>query len=61
MEDPGVDGRIILKLIFEKWVWGHGVDLSDSGYGQVACACECGNEPSGFVKCGEFSDWLRTF
>jgi hypothetical protein len=23
---------------------------------QVACACECGNEPSGSVKCGEFLD-----
>jgi len=23
---------------------------------QVADACECGNEPSGSVKCGEFID-----
>jgi hypothetical protein len=22
LEDTGVDGRIILKLIFEKWDWG---------------------------------------
>ena len=27
---------------------------------QVAATCECGNEPTGFVKCGEFLDWLRT-
>jgi len=26
----------------------------------VADACECSNEPSGFVKCGEFLDWLQT-
>ena len=24
------------------------------GYGQVADTCECGNEPSGTIKCGEF-------
>jgi hypothetical protein len=23
---------------------------------QVAGTCECGNEPSGFIKCGEFLD-----
>jgi hypothetical protein len=22
--------------------------------------CECGNEPSVFLKCGEFLDWVRT-
>jgi hypothetical protein len=26
----------------------------------VASTCECGNEPLGYVKCGEFVDWLRT-
>ena len=27
---------------------------------QVAGTCECGNEPSGSIKCGEFLDWLKT-
>ena len=27
-----------------------------SGEGQVAGICEGGNEPSGFIKCGEFLD-----
>ena len=26
----------------------------------VAGTCECGNEPSGSIKCGEFIDWLKT-
>jgi hypothetical protein len=27
--------------------------------GQLAIACERGNEPSGCIKCGEFLEWLR--
>jgi len=26
----------------------------------MADVCECGNEPSGSVKCGEFLDYLET-
>jgi hypothetical protein len=33
---------------------GHGLNQSGSGYGQVAGSCECGDEPSGSIKCGEF-------
>jgi hypothetical protein len=49
--DPGVDGRIILEKIFKKWDVG-----VRTGYGQVAGACECGEEPSGSIKRGEFLD-----
>ena len=31
LENPGVDGRLILKWIFTTWVWGHGLDCFDSG------------------------------
>ena len=27
--------------------------------GQMAGTCEYGDEPSGFIKCGEFLDWLQ--
>ena len=30
-----------------------GRELDLSG---VACCCECGNEPSDFIKCGDFLD-----
>jgi hypothetical protein len=37
-----------------------GLDRSDSAYGQLACCYECGNEPSGFIKCEEFLEQLKT-
>ena len=52
--DLGVDGWMILGSISRRWdvgIW--------TGLGwprQMADACECGNEPSGSVKCGEFLD-----
>ena len=40
--------------------WGHGLDWSGPGQGQVASTCKSGNEPSGSIKCAEFLNWLRT-
>jgi len=50
LEDPSVDGRIVLRWIPRKldvvawtgWIW------LRIGTG------ECGNEPSSYIKCGEF-------
>ena len=41
-------------------MWLYGLDRAGQGQRQVADACECGNEPSGSVKCGEFLDRLQT-
>ena len=54
LEDSGVYERIILKWILEKWDRRRGPDRSDSGQGHVAGCCECGNEPSGSIKCEVF-------
>jgi hypothetical protein len=54
--DPGVDGRIILRRIFWKWEVGVWTGLGWLRIRQVAGACECGNEPSGSIKLGEFFD-----
>jgi hypothetical protein len=56
LEDPGVDGRIILSWIFRKWDGVHGLDRSGSWIGIGGGHFECGNETSGSVKCGEFLD-----
>jgi hypothetical protein len=57
LEDPGVDGRIILKFIFEEWDgvmdW---IDLAQETDRWRAVSCVCGNEPLGFIVCGEFLD-----
>ena len=37
-------------------MWGYELDRAGSGLGQVAGTGECGNEPSGSIKCGEFLD-----
>jgi hypothetical protein len=57
LETPGIDGRIILKLIFRKWDEGMDwIDVSEQEH--VAGSCECGNEHSGSTKRGECLDWL---
>jgi hypothetical protein len=37
-------------------MWGYGLDRAGLGQGQLAATCECGNELSGSIKCGEFLD-----
>jgi len=54
--DPGIDRRIILRSVFGKWDVGCGLDGAGSGQGQVAGTCECGNEHSDSIQCGEFLD-----
>ena len=50
----GIDGRIILRWIFRKWDVGR---WTGSGWLRIGTGtCECCNEPSGFIKCGEFLD-----
>jgi len=45
-----------IKMELQEVRCGHGRDQSGSGQGQVACICECGNKPSGSIKCGEILD-----
>jgi hypothetical protein len=56
LEDPGVDEKTILKWITEKWDAGMDwIDLAqyrDRWQG----SCDCGDEPSGSIKCGVFLD-----
>jgi len=54
--DLFVDGWIILGWISRRWNVGVWAGLGWPGWRQVTDACECGNEHSGSVKCGEFLD-----
>jgi hypothetical protein len=49
-----MDEKIILK-----WIFGYGLNSSDSGQGPVAGFCEHGNEPFGSVKGEQLLDWLN--
>ena len=40
-------------------MWACGLDWAGPGQRQLAHACECGDEPSVSVKCGEFLDQLQ--
>ena len=37
-------------------MWGHRLNRSGSGWGQVAGTYDCGNEPWGSIKCMKFLD-----
>jgi len=56
LEDPGVDGRLILRWFFRKWNMGLWTGSSWLMVGQVTEIFECGNELSGSIKYGEFLD-----
>jgi hypothetical protein len=46
-----------IKMDLQEVGWGgHGLDCYGSGQGQVAGCCECSNEPSVFIRRGEFLD-----
>ena len=45
-----------IKMDLQEVGWGHGLDLSGSGYGQVAGTCECCNEHLSSIRCREFLD-----
>jgi len=49
-----VDGRIILRWMFREWDVGVWNGSSWLRIGQVAGICECGYEPPGSIKYGEF-------
>jgi len=54
--EPAVDGRIILRWIIMKWDVGLWTGSSWLRIETGADTCECGNEPSGSIKCGEVLD-----
>jgi hypothetical protein len=56
LEDPGVDGRIIVKGIFRNWNRGAWTGLIWIRIRKGAGFCKEGKELSGSMKCEEFID-----
>jgi hypothetical protein len=54
LEDPDVDGSIILRWLFRKWDVGVWTGSSWLRTGTGGGTCKCWNEPSGSIKFGEF-------
>jgi hypothetical protein len=58
LKDIGVDARIVLKLVVDnldgKMDW---IDLEAYGRWRTLVNAVM---PSGYIKCGEFTDYLRT-
>ena len=49
---PGIRWEDDIKMEL-KWDWEARIGFG-SGQGPMVDACECGDEPSGSIKCGEF-------
>ena len=45
MEDPGIDGRIMLRWVFRKWDGEAWTGLIWLRIGRDGGSCDCGNEP----------------
>jgi hypothetical protein len=54
LENPCLDGRIILKLIFRKWDVEAWTGLVWLRTGTLAGVCDCGNEPSFSTYVGKY-------
>jgi hypothetical protein len=54
--DPGIDGRINIKMDVKEVGCGVLTGSSWLRIVQMAGTCECGNEPSGSIKCVELLD-----
>jgi hypothetical protein len=50
------DGKRPLGKPRRRWKDNIKIDISAMGRHGLAGACECGNEPPGSLKCGEFLD-----
>ena len=56
LDDPDIDGRIILRWILKKWDLGAWTGLIWLKIGTGGGTCKCGDEPLGSIKYGAFLD-----
>ena len=53
LKNLGVDGSLVLKWVLSE-MERRGLDRSVSRQGLLSGSCDCGNEPSGSIKCEKF-------
>jgi hypothetical protein len=59
LEGVGVVGRIILNKVLKNRMECRGLGYSVPGSVEVAGTCECNNELSGYIECGEICSGQR--
>jgi hypothetical protein len=60
LEDQGVDRSVILKCAFKKWDEEAMTGMFWLRFGTGGECFECGNKPSGSIKCERFVNLLKT-
>jgi hypothetical protein len=60
LEDPDIDGRIMLKWIFSKWDGEARTGLLWLRIGVGGGCLFCSNKPSGSIKCRDLEDLIAS-
>lgn len=61
LEDIRIHGRTVLKWSLRLKGWSMGTELIWFKTGSIVYLCEYGSDSAGYLKGGEFVDWLSDY